>query len=583
VPEKRLFSPFRFVSSDQAKNKIVFCRNRVFAERRDTDGAVRLQKNVLQEIEYFPSRRILRFTCKVGQLDVAQDDFARIESYTQGNLSLVCNHFVITIRGDNAEIELEEIRLLVARCLVSGQEKQEKEKEKEKEAKRDKNVNDILGYYYILGVETTATQESIKKAYRKRCLDIHPDVNKDQNAHVDFVRLQEAYQTLSNTGSRSIYDAQCITVPSANRVGETVNDEDKITFDPIRCSVCNCVTAQPRYVVFWETFSLFSTIRSPIQGIMCRDCAGNAALQATRKSLIFGWWGIWGIILTPVSVIGNIAGGSKPPDNNGRLLLHQAWYFANSNRLDLAYFLAKDAKLYLMMTSGQDQQSLVSICNSIIDSCKPFAAGKEIIRLWDKRLPQTGNQWKAVAICIISWIVGVNFLSWQFEESSRKTREGAPSYSYVKQTAKKTKIQQQSSPKDIPTIKPPIPPTFLPLDTGYLPGGETFERGGHSELTIKNNSDANFHIKLYVRFSGQWNLAREAYLKAGEEFVMSSLPPGEYEVRKMDVQAKNASKSQIFTLEELKDSQGIRYSTMSLSFNVIRGNSKSIDITAREF
>lgn len=564
----------------------MFCRNRVFAERRDADGALRLQKSVLQEIEYFPSRRILRFTCVNGQLDVTQDNFARIESLAQGELSLICDDYVISIRGDNAAIELEELKLLIVRCLESRQEA--KAKMNEKEAKRDSRTrdnhkNDILGYYVILGVETTATQDSIKRAYRKKCLDIHPDVNKDENAHDDFVKLQEAYQTLGNTDSRSKYDAQCITVPCGDRPGESSNNEDKSPVEPIRCSVCNCVTAQPRYVVFWETFSFLSTIRSPVQGIMCRDCAGNSALQATRKSLIFGWWGIWGLILTPVSVIGNIAGGTKPPENNGRILLHQAWYFVNSNRLDLAYLLAIDAKAYLMLALGQDQKSLVSICNTIIDSCKPFAEGKEIVHSWEKRLPRTGDQWKAVVICVLSWLIGIGFLSWHLEEIRRKAKEGAPSYSYANQTPKKPKIQPQLNPIDIPVKKPPIPHTYLPLNTGYLPGRETFEGGGYSELTLKNNSDSNYHIKLYKRFSEGWSLAREAYLRSGEEFVMTALPPGEYEVRKMDVQTKNASKSQTFTLKEVKDSDGVRYSAMSLSFKVMRGNTKSIPITAQEF
>jgi hypothetical protein len=60
-------------------------------------------------------------------------------------------------------------------------------------------------------------------------------------------------------------------------------------------------------------------------------------------------------------------------------------------------------------------------------------------------------------------------------------------------------------------------------------------------------------------------------------------PPGEYEVRKTDVQAKNASKSQTFKPKEVKDCDGIRCSAMPLSFKVMRGYIKSIPITAQEF
>jgi hypothetical protein len=78
-------------------------------------------------------------------------------------------------------------------------------------------------------------------------------------------------------------------------------------------------------------------------------------------------------------------------------------------------------------------------------------------------------------------------------------------------------------------------------------------------------------------------VSREAYLKANEEFTMENISPGEYEIRRMDVQTKVASKSKIFTLEETKDTQGISYSTLTITLDVPNGNSKIIPITAKEF
>lgn len=51
----------------------------------------------------------------------------------------------------------------------------------------------------------------------------------------------------------------------------------------------------------------------------------------------------------------------------------------------------------------------------------------------------------------------------------------------------------------------------------------------------------------------------------------------------MDVQTKNASKSESFSFEEIRNATGVEYSTMTLTFNAYHGNSKIIPISAKEF
>lgn len=62
-------------------------------------------------------------------------------------------------------------------------------------------------FYSILGVERTATQEDIKKAYRKQAMDHHPDRHKgDKQKESDFKKINEAYATLSDEQKRAHYD-----------------------------------------------------------------------------------------------------------------------------------------------------------------------------------------------------------------------------------------------------------------------------------------------------------------------------------------------------------------------------------------
>jgi molecular chaperone DnaJ len=88
-------------------------------------------------------------------------------------------------------------------------------------------------YYEVLGVTRAASDEDIKKAYRKLALQFHPDRNKAPEATERFKEATEAYQVLSDSEKRSMYDryghqafdrAAGGTVDFSNFVGLSIED-----------------------------------------------------------------------------------------------------------------------------------------------------------------------------------------------------------------------------------------------------------------------------------------------------------------------------------------------------------------------
>jgi curved DNA-binding protein len=65
---------------------------------------------------------------------------------------------------------------------------------------------DFQDYYSVMGVDRDASQDEIKRAYKKLARKYHPDVSKDPDAETRFKEVGEAYQVLKDPEKRAAYD-----------------------------------------------------------------------------------------------------------------------------------------------------------------------------------------------------------------------------------------------------------------------------------------------------------------------------------------------------------------------------------------
>ncbi|KAI9277658.1 DnaJ domain-containing protein [Sporodiniella umbellata] len=63
-----------------------------------------------------------------------------------------------------------------------------------------------IEYYRVLGLTEDASDNDIKKAYRKLALKYHPDKNKSPEAEDKFKHISEAYEVLSDPKKRKLYN-----------------------------------------------------------------------------------------------------------------------------------------------------------------------------------------------------------------------------------------------------------------------------------------------------------------------------------------------------------------------------------------
>ncbi len=199
--------------------------------------------------------------------------------------------------------------------------------------------NDPQGLYSALGVQPSATAKQIRAAYRKLAKETHPDTSGNNSAE-RFHRISAAYEILSDPIHRARYDGSAREAPKQE--AEARRQQEKApTIEPICCSRCGQVTAQPRSLTFFRVYGfIVGHMRHPIEGIFCARCARWEGWKSSTITVLIGWWSRHSLFSVVRSILANGYGGKHEAIVDQQLMWHNARAFLSRGNLQLAYALA---------------------------------------------------------------------------------------------------------------------------------------------------------------------------------------------------------------------------------------------------
>ena len=369
---------------------------------------------------------------------------------------------------------------------------------------------DPQGLYGALGVQSSATAEEIKSAYRKLAKETHPDTSHSASSE-QFHRISAAYEVLNDPLRRAEYDSSAY-LASAQEAKTRV-------LDPICCSRCGQATAQPRYVVFFRVYSfIVMTTRRPVQGIFCASCAKKEGLKSSIITLFTGWWGApWGPIYSIGSILNNGFGGKHERSVDEGMIWYNALAFLSRGNLQLSYALAMQSRKALDNDVSKDATELLAQLEK---------AGA------DPRQGKLRNPWRT------SMLYGAGHLLMAFalpgalalgifasaQGSGASTGYGG---SRLYSSPPSTTQHQPSLPEAV--SKPSVPTcTDIPYSGQLLGPNRLSSTEGHS-LEIRNGSSGNAIIKLRAEVSGA--VVAEFFVRSSQTGQITGIPDGRYVVQ----------------------------------------------------
>ena len=188
-------------------------------------------------------------------------------------------------------------------------------------------MKDALGYYEILQVSADADSDAIKKSYRDLAKVWHPDYNQDKDTTDIFQKLSVAYDTLSDTQSRLVYD-----ILSGVYSKENYPDLETITPYKDGEELVNLRALNLKEVKAWFAgYKVENGIKAVSYGSAVRLCAQTAVV-----GWLAGWWHFKSFFKNIKALFHNL----KAPvsrEESLKILLHNMVAYAKENQPLQAY------------------------------------------------------------------------------------------------------------------------------------------------------------------------------------------------------------------------------------------------------
>lgn len=438
---------------------------------------------------------------------------------------------------------------------------------------------DTKGHYSCLGLAPGATAAEIKSAYRRLAKTCHPDSGGVADGGETFRRIRAAYEVLIDPARRAAYDR-----PEPPRGQASRKAAEKL--EPIRCSACGQVTAQPRYVVYRQVISfVLATTRTPVHGLYCSACARAKAFKASAISAAAGWWGIpWGPIYTIGAILKNAFGGIWDRSDEERLLWHNALAFSMAGEHRISFGLAD------RLRHATDDQMAVNAVK-LMDFLKTQGVDPAKSKLRDVWSDGYRTFAQLAMLAVVPAITAILIFSDAAGSPASAPSPTATTYTPPSQDIPGGQSAAPTSPQE------PAPACAAPPSNGDLLADKGLSDHGHA-ITIENGSNGDAILKVREAISGR--LLASLFIARSQSATMEGIPDGRYRIQygigeTLDVSCKafsdTSSASQFpdiedLTTEETTDDAGTQISHQHLSYTlypVAGGNVRPESINSADF
>ena len=144
-----------------------------------------------------------------------------------------------------------------------------------------------------------------------------------------------------------------------------------------------------------------------------------------------------------------------------------------------------------------------------------------------------------------------------------------------------------STPRRYPYVRPSTAPNgrAWPVRANYIPGYPQLAGGGLSSVTVDNRrNSSDVFLKLVSLNQVAAYPVRVCFIPAHSQFTFQKVAAGTYDVRYRDLESGGYSKTEPFTLEEIKTFSVTEFSNLSLTlYKVANGNMNTQTIDESEF